>query len=109
MVLLLHSTQVLAKRKSSSDLIGQNASSTSALGQPLAIYGSMACEMFVGKIYASSNFWVICLRWFQKNLHVLPCFRHPWGGVREAGLPPVGAPVIASSIATPMQQSMTDC
>jgi len=52
--------QVLANRNLSSNLIGQDASSTAALGQPLAIYSTMAHEKPNGPKYASSKVWVFC-------------------------------------------------
>ena len=59
--LLLHVMQVRANRNLSSNLIGQDASSTAALGQPLAIYSTMAHEKPNGPKYASSKVWVFCL------------------------------------------------
>ena len=60
-VLLYEVMQVRANRNLSSNLIGQDASSMAALGQPLAIYGTMAHEKPNGPKYASSNVWVFCL------------------------------------------------
>ena len=59
--LLYEVMQVRANRNLSSNLIGQDASSMAALGQPLAIYGTMAHEKQNGPKYAGSKVWVFCL------------------------------------------------
>mgnify|MGYP001381079880 FL=1 len=59
--------QVLANKKISSDVIGQKASSIAALGQPLAMYSTMAHEKQNGPKYAGYNIWAFALCWFQNN------------------------------------------
>ena len=63
--LLCEVMQVRANRNLSSNLIGQDASSMAALGQPLAIYGTIAHEkpngLTNGPKYAGSKVWVFCL------------------------------------------------
>ena len=59
--------QVRANRNLSSNLIGQDASSMAALGQPLATCGTMAHEKQNGPKYAGYNIWAFALCWFQNN------------------------------------------